>query len=117
MTPRKPKPRKPAPRKAAKPTLEQRVAYLEETVDVIVAPRVDACQREMRERLFCLDADFEKNTLSILRRLDALETRSRYRDASHDEPVSNASEAIGHFTLTEPHRPWWRRFLGFMGAP
>ena len=48
--------------------------------------------------------------------LDALEARKQFRDASHDEPVSNGSEAIGHFTLTEPERPWWSRFIDFMGA-
>lgn len=58
-----------------------------------------------------------KRIATIEARLKALETRSRYRDASHDEPVSNGSEAIGHFTLTEPDRRWWRRFLDYMGAP
>ena len=70
----------------------------------------------------------------INKRIDVLESRERLRDKSHDEPVSNAAECIGpstahllrevrddiaqgHFTLTEVHRPWWRRLIGFMGSP
>jgi|SRR6185437_5407065 len=104
MTTRKPKPRKAAPRKASGPTL----ALLDEHFDTL-ALRVGSCEFQGRRRDDVLAA--------LARRIAILETRSRYRDVSHDEPVSNASEAIGHFTLTEPHRPWWRRFLGFMGAP
>ena len=100
MTPRKPKPRKPSPRKASGPTLAQRID------DVVAAT----------DQLIANDFNLHSMLISLRSRIDALETRSRYRDASHDEPVSNASEAIGHFTLTEPHRPWWRRFIGFMGA-
>ena len=97
MTPRKPKPRKPAPHKAAKPTMEQRISVME-------------AAREF-------DGEWLEE---INKRLDALETRSRYRDASHDEPVSNASEAIGqHFRIVGelPSASWWRRFVRFMEAP
>jgi hypothetical protein len=106
MTPRKPKPRKPAPRKP-KPrktagfALATRVADIEGSLDVVM------------DTIFPV---LTKGIDDILRRLEAIETRSRYRDASHDEPVSNGSEAIGHFTLTELERSWWRRFLDHMGA-
>lgn len=97
MTARKPKP-KPRRRKASGPTLEQRVAELEEIIDSIVEPRLTDC---------CA-------------RLDAIDSRGELRNKSNDEPVSNAGEAIGqHFRIRGelPHRPAWRRFLSFMGAP
>lgn len=69
MTTRKPKPKS---RKASVPTLEQRVARLEKDSHPPVYNHVP----------------------DILARLDALETRKRFRDKSHDEPVSNANEAV-----------------------
>jgi hypothetical protein len=98
MTPRKPKPCKPAPRKS-KPR---------KTAGSTLATRVS--------NLEMYDANALAQRRDLARRITILETRSRYRDASHDEPVSHRSEAIGHFTLTEPKRPWWRRFINFMGA-
>jgi len=94
MTARKPKPK---PRKASGPTLEQRVARLEKDSHPPVYNHVP----------------------DILARLDALETRKRFRDKSNDEPVSNAGEAIGQpFSIVDEIRaPWWRRFFGFMGEP
>ena len=89
------KPAKPKPRKRSVPTLEQRVADLEETMNVLVAGRLDA----------------------LGKRIESLETRAKFRDASHDEPVSNAGEAVGqHFTLIDelPRASWWRRLLTFM---
>jgi hypothetical protein len=87
MTARKPKPK---PRKASGPTLEQRVATIE-------------AAREY-------DGEWLEE---INKRLDALESRDHLRDKSHDEPVSNAGEAIGqHFRITgEVKRPWWRLLL------
>lgn len=96
MTARKPV--KPKRRKASGPTLEQRVAELEEIIDSIVEPRLTACCEH----------------------LDALESRSKFRDASHDAPVSNAGEAVGlHFRIVDelPRMSWCRRFFGFMGEP
>jgi hypothetical protein len=104
MTPRKPKPCKPAPRKVAGPTMEQRVADIEGSLDVVM------------DTIFPV---LTKGIDDILRRLETLETRSRYRDASHDEPVSNGSEAVGQFASGAwgiVERPWWRRFIDFMGA-
>ena len=77
MSARKPKPRKAAPRKGSKPTLEQRLAMIE----------------AVRE--------FDQNWLEeIDARLKSMEARAHFRDASHDEPVSNAGEAVGqHFTI------------------
>lgn len=94
MTTRKPKPKS---RKASVPTLEQRVARLEKDSHPPVYNHVP----------------------DILARLDALETRKRFRDKSHDEPVSNAGEAIGqHYRIVDEIRaPWWRRLIGFMGSP
>lgn len=104
MTTRKPKPRKAAARKGSKLTLSQ---------------HVDVLTRETRERFFCLEADVTKNLSDIVRRLDALETRGHFRDASHDEPVSNAGEAIGGFRILGelPAQSRWRRFLTFMRSP
>jgi hypothetical protein len=98
MSARKPKARKPVPRKRSAPTLEQRVAKLERLAHPPVYNHVP----------------------EILGRIEALETRAQVRDASHDEPVSNAGEAVGqHFTLIAelPRAPWWQRFWNFMGAP
>lgn len=95
------KPRKSAPRKASKPTLEQRVQQLEElanfhnsaivglqtTVSINPIPAIAEC----------------------MRRLDALESRDRLRDKSHDEPVSNANEVIGLYPPTTPVRHEWKR--------
>lgn len=94
MTARKPATRKASKRKA--PTLAQRMGGLEVTLQWTVEH-----QQGLRERLA------------------ALESRERLRDKSHDEPVSNASEAVGQFAsgrwqIVEPSR--WRRFLAFMGA-
>ena len=61
-----------------------------------------------------------KNLSDIVRRLDALEARGHFRDASHDEPASNAFEAVGqHFRIVgeAPKQPWGRRFLRFMRTP
>lgn len=91
MTARKPKPN---PRKASRPTLEQRLADIEGA------------------------REFDQDWLEELdRKIKSLEARAHFRDASHDEPVSNAGEAIGqHFRIVgEPSL--WRRFLNFMGAP
>lgn len=53
--------------------------------------------------------------------LEALQTRKRFRDASHDAPVSNANETVcasGTLVapLTPPAQSWWRRFLDHMGS-
>ena len=48
-------------------------------------------------------------------RIAALETRKQFRDASHDEPVSNTAEAVGQ-QANLPRPSIWRRFLDFMGA-
>ena len=95
MTARKPKARKPAPRKRSAPTLEQRVAKLERLAHPPVYNHVP----------------------EILARIESLETRAQFRDASHDEPVSNAGEAVGqHFTVIAelPRASWWKRLLAFM---
>src|SRR6185312_213810 len=95
MTARKPKPRKAAVRKGCKPTLEQRVGLLEETVDLFVVRRLDALGKH----------------------LDALETRGHFRDASHDEPVSNDFEAVNcspHLLRTPREIDVW--FAGFKAA-
>ncbi|MDE2467335.1 MAG: hypothetical protein KGL35_00945 [Bradyrhizobium sp.] len=46
------------------------------------------------------------------RRLDALEARAQFRDASHDEPVSNATNAIGccdaDLCGEISSRKWWQ---------
>jgi hypothetical protein len=108
MTPRKPKPRKPAPRKAAGPTLEKLT---------IVQYMHDIGQINSNFTTLKKDLDVACcRILAIETRLEALEARKQFRDASHDEPMSNGSEAIGHFTLTEPKRPWWRRFLDHMNG-
>jgi hypothetical protein len=80
------KPRKSAPRKASKPTLEQRVATIE-------------AAREF-------DGEWLEE---INKRIDALESRERLRDKSHDEPVSNANEVIGLYPPTTPVRHEWKR--------
>lgn len=84
MTARKPNPK---PRKASGPTLEQRVANLERFSHPPVYNHVP----------------------EILARLDAIESRDRLRDKSHDEPVSNANEVIGLYPPTTPVRHEWRR--------
>jgi len=86
MTARKPKPRKAAPRKGSRATLEQRVSDL--------------------ERL----ADWNSDCITVLRNeLETLQTRKEFRDASHDEPVSNAGEAVGqHFRILGESRRWAR---------
>lgn len=107
MTARKPKPK---PRKASGPSLEQRVAELEEVMSVFVEPRIEGCRR----RIDIL----ERQARDISEHLRALESRASLRDKSHDEPVSNAGEAIGqHFSIVGERAPWWRRLIGFMGAP
>lgn len=106
MTARKPKPK---PRKASGPTLEQRVAILEKLADIASG------------WMFRHDEGDEVNDDFLRKcaaRLDALEARASLRDKSHDKPVSNAGEAIGqHFRIVGERAPWWRRLIGFMGAP
>lgn len=106
VTKRKPKPK---PRKASGPTLEQRVDALFDWADQLNKWSDD-------------DVHIRNANNDVLRdcvaRLDALESRERLRDKSHDEPVSNAGEAIGqHFRIVGEHAPWWRRLIGFMGSP
>lgn len=108
MTSRKPKPRKPAPRKASGPTLEQRVAALEEWTNELENARNES------------HANIKSDFGLVAHRINALESRERLRDKSHDEPVSNAGECIGlHFRIVGelPSASWWRRFLNFMRAP
>jgi len=94
MTARKPKARKPVPRKRSVPTLTQRVAKLERLAHPPVYNHVP----------------------EILARIESLETRAQFRDASHEEPVSNRVEAIWQqANLEQPSL--WRRFLTFMGSP
>jgi len=111
MTARKPKARKPVPRKRSKTTLEQRVAELEGWMDA-------------HHKWAAVDTRTRNSNNNVLRecvaRIESLETRAQFRDASHDEPVSNAGEAVGqHFTVIAelPRAPWWKRFWNFMGAP
>lgn len=94
MTVRKPKARKPVPRKRSAPTLTQRVAKLERLAHAPVYNHVP----------------------EILARIESLETRAQFRDASHDEPVSNRFEAIWQQANIEPPS-LWKRFWNFMGAP
>lgn len=77
-------------------------------------PRTDPAIRELRRAVRSLIGitDCQRD------RIEALESRDRLRDKSHDEPVSNAGEAIGqHFRIVGERAPWWRRLIGFMGAP
>lgn len=98
MTARKPKPK---PRKASGPTLEQRVAELEEITHFHNGAIVGLQA--------CVSVDRKLEIAECMRRLDALESRDRLRDKSHDEPVSNAGEAIGqHFRIVGERRRWWR---------
>jgi hypothetical protein len=47
--------------------------------------------------------DTDRVVDGMLHRLDALEARASLRDKSHDEPVSNAGEAIGqHVAMFDP---------------
>lgn len=89
MTARKPKARKPVPRKPTDPAIKE----LRRAVRSLIG--ITDCQRA---------------------RIEALETRAQFRDASHDEPVSNRAEAIGQqANLEQPSL--WRRFLIFMRSP
>jgi hypothetical protein len=97
MTARKPKPRKAAPRKASKPTLEQRMADMEKRV---------ADMKAVQE----YDGDWLEQ---VNTRLNSMEARAHFRDASHDEPVSNA----GEIPPRETQPSCWRRFLAFMRTP
>ena len=115
MTARKPKARKPVPRKRSKtPTKcacgHDRTEYLADMAQI--------------NRNFITIEGSQKNHKEALqqfhKRIESLETRAKFRDASHDEPVSNAGEAVGqHFTVIAelPRAPWWRRFLTFMRLP
>ena len=116
MTPRKPKPK---PRKASGPTLEQRVAELEEVMSVFVEPRIDGCRKRI-DTIERQAKDISEHLSAHDRHLRALDLRKDLRDKSHDEPVSNAGEAVGlHFRIVDelPRMSWWRRFFGFMGEP
>jgi hypothetical protein len=108
MTARKPKARKPAPRKRSAPTLTERVEMIERWIESANKNAADAYTAIAKEHA------------AIYARINALETRAQFRDASHDEPVSNAGEAVGqHFTLIDelPRASWWRRLLTFMRLP
>ena len=109
MTARKPKPRKAAPRKGSKAsTIEQRIKAIDEWANKLMEKQGIAYSNirderdELARRIDALEAEifpaqFRRisRIKSITARLDALETRKQFRDASHDEPVSNAGEAIG----------------------
>lgn len=99
MTTRKPKPRKAAVRKGSKPTLEVRM----ETAEAFMGAHSEAIN-QLHQRIAALEKiahpPVYNHVPEICARLDALETRGHFRDASHDEPVSNAGEAVGqHFTI------------------
>ena len=107
MTARKPKVRKPVPRKRFVPTLTERVEMIERWIESANKNAADAYTTIAKEHA------------AIYARINALETRAQFRDASHDEPVSNAGEAVGqHFTVIAelPRAPWWKRFWNFMRA-
>lgn len=99
------KPAKPKPRKRSTTrTLEQRIKALEKWASETVVEQGIA---------YCNIRD-ERDELS--KRIEVLETRAQFRDASHDEPVSNAGEVIGqHFRIMD-EKPVsrWRQFLTFM---
>jgi hypothetical protein len=97
MTARKPKPK---PRKASGPTLEQRVNDICAAIDELIANDANALARECAR---------EKALREIRERMTALESRDRLRDKSHDEPVSNAGEAVGqHFRIVGEVKPRWK---------
>ena len=107
MTARKPKARKPAPRKRSAPTLAERVEMIEMWIESANKNAADAYTAIAKEHA------------AIYARINALETRAKFRDASHDEPVSNANEVVGQYIRTFgglPRASWWRRFWNFMGA-
>lgn len=127
MTTRKPKPRKAAPRMRSKPTLEQRIAAIEDWADAHSAWASQKTENDNGNNDVLRD---------VLRRIDSIEARGHFRDASHDDPASNAFEAVGqHFqilgevprtpifdwiknplVIESPRAPWWRRFLDHMGS-
>ena len=99
------------PRKRSKTTLEQRVAELE--------GRMDA-----HHKWAASDTRTRNSNNNVLRecvaRIESLETRAQFRDASHDEPVSNAGEAVGQYVRIFgelPRASWWKRLLAFMRLP
>lgn len=102
MTARKPKPK---PRKAYVVSMQaddDRIASMADALDAALTALL--AQRT--------------ETAELKARVEILETRQYLRDKSHDEPVSNAGEAIGqHFSIVGERAPWWRRLIGFMGAP
>ena len=57
--------------------------------------------------------DHQKKIATLEQRLDALESRDRLRDKSHDKPVSNNAEAIGwrapRAIPKQPRWKFWRR--------
>lgn len=94
MTARKPKPK---PRKASGRPLEERVHNLETLLDLT------------NEWALAQFKNHLGNEVALEKRLDALESRASLRDKSHDEPVSNAGEAIGqHFRIVGERRRWWQ---------
>lgn len=106
MTARKPEKPK---RKATDPAIKE----LRRAVRGLIG--ITDCQRERIETIE-KGREFDQDWLEELhKRLKSMEARAHFRDASHDEPVSNAAEAVGqHASLPRPSI--WRRFWNFMGS-
>ena len=96
MTARKPKPK---PRKASIASARN---------DAITRSLSDLTATKLHHGIWLQDHENEIHALH--QRIEALEARKDLRDKSHDEPVSNAGEAVGqHFRITgEVKRPWWK---------